>query len=557
MPMKKGTKIGPILKKKGPISNSDTILKRFWEEQEKGARKSKNVDIFPKILKMVKSSQEMVLLYSPKLTYGDLRVELKKRMDAGIRTYGLIKNIDMHKDIIDFGIFRESNKVHSTFILIDPKTNPKGIWLVGELTKELELDFYLELDPDQVKETWAHFTHLFWNASGKELFFGKIRDSSNKTPPQSEVTPTIYNTSRREGFDGIFSEVIEKMIIPSKIATEVEDYLVFPKELAIELKEESKDIIDLIDLNRIEVKASERFPCGYALIGKGTSADQMVFGSDLMFKMNERQAHLFNERCESTKWHFIAEKKIKDIKTGFILENDNWGKYEIRSIENNVLLKLNDAQSGNIENWQKGMPEPKIDQDKIHLAKKITYEWRILPPYLPSGAKKHRLYERWNRFNERLKKETKRTINEINNKSKSKLNRKIIAKKSRWLEWTEELGGLLNKDLAQSNSRRTVEKAVDRLIEIQDKFKNDIESLMDKKKDKKKKEKNELQDLLNISTNTSKLSDQIPNEVLPGIGILYEKKNDAYIVIKFIEEIPEALKVSKKYHAKVVTNGGK
>ena len=328
----KRTKIRPVLKKKGPISNSDTTLKMFWELIEQEPRKSENIDILSKILTMVRSSKEMVLIYSPKLTYGDLRIELKKRGDLGIRAYGLIQNINLHKDLIDFGIFRESNELHSSFILIDPETNPKGIWFVGELTRGLELEFYLELDPDQIKEMWAHFTHLFWNSTGNELFFGKVKNSSNKTPHQREVTPRSYNTSRRGGFDGIFSEVIEKMIIPSEIAFEFEDYLVFPKELAIELREESREIINLIDLNRINVIASDKFPYGYALIGKEKSADKMIFSSDLMFQMTEKQANLFNEHYDTNTWHFIPEKKIKDIKKEIILEGDNWNKHKNRKI---------------------------------------------------------------------------------------------------------------------------------------------------------------------------------------------------------------------------------
>ena len=96
---------------------------------------------------------------------------------------------------------------------------------------------------------------------------------------------------------------------------------------------------------------------------------------------------------------------------------------------------------------------------------------------------------------------------------------------------------------------------VERVIEMRDIFKNDLESLNDNGKDKKKKKKNELEELENNPTKTSKLSDMTPHEVLPSIGVLFEKRNDAYLVIEYTEEIQEALKVSKKYHAKVVANG--
>ena len=76
------------------------------------------------------------------------------------------------------------------------------------------------------------------------------------------------------------------------------------------------------------------------------------------------------------------------------------------------------------------------------------------------------------------------------------------------------------------------------------------------KKGTKRKEKNELEELLSLGEKSGSFDIQIPNDTLPKNGILYEKKNNTYLVIKYIGDIDLAKKGVKRYRASIVAERG-
>jgi hypothetical protein len=187
------------------------------------------------------------------------------------------------------------------------------------------------------------------------------------------------------------------------------------------------------------------------------------------------------------------------------------------------------------------------------------------------------LYQRWNDFEGKFKKQGKECLGEVRRailreNRYSKILAVFIAKSSNWKEWEMELESYLEKDWKKEYDRTNVMAAIEKLEAIRETLKKDVSELNERNKkqdeedelekeieiksgDEKNKERDEedaLEAFYNMPKSKNSLKSAVPEKTLPSIGTLYDDGGRKYLAIKCIRDLEEANKIKNKYQAKVV-----
>ena len=532
----------------GPVDQSELELNNLWMRRRPGKKSNVEDTIVP----LVKKSKEFAILYSPMLTHPELIASLEKLSRKGVRVYAVTSNVKNHKSIFNCGIMREAYDVLSTYVLVDPLTNPQGIWYPGKLTSKWKMDFHVKLSNDQVNELWEHFLHDFWNNDSTELFFGDLRKCPELRDRRPDTPTTMEQICRRDFFI-LSQKEIREMTVPPNKPPEFDHYYSVEK-LVLPMGEESRDVLDEIDIDNIKVRGKGKVVAGQVILDTGK---KMVFAWDLGIFLEKNQEKEVGPTLSESEWLFHPTITIGEINNDIILEEDKWDKPQPRSIGEETTIRMDDILCKELDDWLEERKAPYIPEDG-GLFRRVTYTWNLEPPKLPRGVKEHRLYAAWDKFAKELDKKANRLLADMKkgldhiDGMKVKKTKKITMK-SRIESLSANLEAIRNKDWSNLKSIRDVEKNVDKISETRKEYLTIIEG--DVSKLTKKKESNELEAILKLSKRGEKKL-EIPPRIMPSTGVLYEKGNKSFLVISNIEEIPDARKEADKHRAIIVVKGG-
>lgn len=538
----------------GPIDQSKISLRNIWEKIQINEKDRNEETITDSIINLIKNAEEIIVIYSPKITLPELKIELEKSRKKGIRIYAITANIQNHQNLFECGMMRYKNNIHSTYILVDPKTKPDGKWFPGELTSKTMPPLIITLNENQIREFLEHFSHEFWNNDGQELFFNKIR----KIPPLEDrkpTTPTIMNATSRDDFSYFQGSEIKEMQLPSNKPPEFNHHI-SARKIVTQLNEKTRDMIEEIDHSWTNLYGIKKDTFGYAKLETGDRTDKVVFSWDYAIILDSDQVKEIEKSLPEEEWRFCPEKAINEIKSDIIEENDNWENLVPKSIQEKGKMELEKQQSMTIEDWIKDLPRPKIP-DYGGLFKEVTYSWKLSPPIFPVGAQKHRLYSLWDRFERELQsqidKEIQKMKKAIEQSKKLKIeNIKIITMESKITGLIEEIDKMKSLEWRYMPDTGDVKRGIEKIHELEEQFLIEIEKKVSETK--KEEKSNELHEVLNLGSTKQKEPD-IPPKTLPKIGILFEKGNEIYLQIEYHEEISIAQKKAPIYHAKIVVKG--
>jgi hypothetical protein len=566
------------------IDNGNQILNNFWmlNDSFNGFSGQNPIDLTQELFN---NANETILIYTPYLTSDVLQLCLEKRASDKIRIYILAKELDDHEKLIKWGIMRENKEIDSTFIIIDHKNKKRGIWFPGDLTKRnLSQPYILELNAPQLKDLTHFFEKNFWLATREELFFGIRRKCKALKELPIKKDQSYTSVFLFQDFtDSFQNKEIVELWIDEKTYSKFELYLSESKVIGYRISEIMKKKSDFDQFINKTVKGTvENFPFGYIQ----TSDSVMIFKNDLVLKLNDTQKNKINILSQMWNWEFNRSGKIKDISKPILLFDENWDKVKTISISKDVPMPLDDFDCTDIDEWFKAKTneirlKPKFES-KIFYSRSILQTWKINPPFLPNKAKKHRLYERWERFEKEyqsiLKEITDALNSELEDEDKyKKVKKKFLSKKGFWKDYQNELLSISNAKI--KNNIQLFEKNINRIYELQGDFSKDLLELNENSKESKEKDKdsedNELSEIVDVKSNKDQKSKPkiekfdlsmakeqlmklIPEKELPELGILYEDSKMNYLCIKKISEIEPAKKIIEVYpHTLIVCDKSK
>lgn len=560
------------------VDNSELILKGFWEQKQYDQDSVKYEDAIETIISIVKGTTESIYIYSPNITHPDLRLALEKKRTDGIRIYAITSSIKIHSEnklFSDIGIMREMKNISSTFVISDPKgVNSKGVWFIGNLTSKQEpVPFFLTLNKDQVKETWAYFSHNFWKADGEELYFNKIRETKKLKPAAPEVKEVLPNSFRVSGIESVFgSDQVYEMWLSPNMPQELMVYCSYTEKCVLQLHEDSKEIIGYLEGNDCKICGTKLLPFCFANVGKR----EMVMSSDIGFILTDKQKTNLHTVLQTWEWQYYIERSIQDINNPIVLSESDWTMQEECKVQEVQEIELETVIASSIEEWQNKIPESVIPDSKP-LAKKICYKWILEPPTLPEDAIKHKLYEQWDRFSEKFSAELsdlKKGIDVFSsemgqNKDVSKIvvNQRLSSIEDKRLKIENKIGPTIDTATAHDMAEKFMSIKQDfvglenDIVESQEHEVNELEiqntkKPLSKKKQRKQDKKNRKNELeATQKPDASKnvvLSELVPRRAIPLIGTLYEKGNTSYLTIQSVDQIDEGNIIAKQYHAILV-----
>lgn len=543
-------------------------LKYFWElmQEEKNKKEDNWVQ---KVMEVLELAERFIVIHTPYIVHPNIIRVLEKKKDNGVRIYILVENIDFHKNY-KFGIFRYKKPIRTTYILIDPKTKKKGLWLDSPLSTKDMPSIIVELKSKQVKELLCHFIYEFWK-SKEEVFFGKKSHETQISDPVPEI-PTHLSLTARKLDSSIFEELVEvsDIILPPVTNVSVEQYY-YANKVGIPLSEDFKEVVELIrDDDEKEILASNSVSFGF-ISGKISNQNYRyyIFHEDIVIRLDDDQYNF--DPWYGFNWVFHKSKKLGEIKGPIILFDDDWDKKNFRHIKDVELIELKDELS-DILDWKKIYDNKeqymlnrkeelskKLSQNKL-LARKVIYKIQVVPPCLPKGAKMHRLYRSWEEFEQKIKNGIKNWLETIDKyidsvrtaKIKKKMRTEFI---SRANNFKEKLNKYYQTELTRL-SKPEVEDILEQLINIE----KELFELIDRSYEEiSKKKQTEYEPFIGPDIEKSKRKEsfiglEAPYRTLPRIGKLYEFNNKNYLVIEYIDEIEQAKEESKKYGAKVVVS---
>jgi hypothetical protein len=560
------------------VDNSELILKGFWEQKQHDQVPVEYDDAIKTIISIVEGATESIYIYSPNITHTDLRLALEKKRTDGIRIYAITSSIKIHSEndlFSGIGVMREMKDISSTFVISDPKgSNSQSVWYVGDLTSKQEpVQFFLMLNKDQVKETWAFFSYNFWKADGEELYFNKIRETKKLKPATPEVKEVLPNSFRVSGIESVFgSDQVYEMWLSPNMPQELMVYCSYTEKCVLQLHENSKEIIGYIEGNDCRICGTKLLPFCFVHVGK----KEMVMSSDIGFILTDEQKNNLHTVFQTWEWQYNIERSIQDINNPIVLSESDWTMQEECVVQEVQEIELETVIAPSIEEWQNEMPESVIPDSKL-LAKKICYKWILEPPTLPEDAIKHKLYEQWDRFSEKfsvelsdLKKgiDTFRSdMGENKDVSKIVVNQQLSSIEDKCLKIENNIGSTIDTVTAHDMAEKFMSIKQDFVdlenynIGTQEREVNELEiqnmkkplSKKKQRKQEKKKRKNELE--VAQKPDASKivvLSELVPRRAIPPIGTLYEKGNTSYLTIQFVDQIDEGNIIAKQYHAILV-----
>ena len=173
-------------------------------------------ELISRVCSLISQAKEVICISSFIMEKSKVMDELKKSAQRGVRLYILtaaetqlenssdddITNFNERKEnarelinaLGKWSLIRSGSNLHSKFIIVDPKSNPKGMLLTANLTvRAMTENFELgvELSPDQVNDVFHQFKIAFWSQALREH---TLSHDSSSSLISIEKHPEFVNT---------------------------------------------------------------------------------------------------------------------------------------------------------------------------------------------------------------------------------------------------------------------------------------------------------------------------------------------------------------------------
>jgi len=534
----------------GPIDQSDHELENIWE-RTLSTGEAAGEDPTKECLKVVKNARDIIIISSPKITHAELSLELDKAQSRGVRIYAITDKPELHQKIFQNGIMRAKPGIRSTVLIADPERKPNGIWYSGSLTTTVITPILITLSSMQVKEMWKHFACEFWNSTGQELFFGKLRPvvPLEGTPPDF---PTRMTYTMRHDYSIFNQRSIPMMILPDNKPSGF-DHHIMASKLIIRLDEEGRDLVLDIDHDTTSLHATSGPTIGFSYVDIDSREIAILFDWDYGFILTKDQYNAINKHLAVPEWIYHPIRKIRNISDDILEVGDHWDPTSGKAIQKSGSVELQDQVSPTLDDWLEESPKPQIPEYG-GLYRNVTYQWKLKPPRLPKGAQKHRLYKKWDAFESNIGKQLEKDITMMKQsiaklKKEKMKNRQRITLESSINDIITKLTEYQNVNWRYLEDIAHVQKMMNDIDVVKDQFLTMVNDGVPRKKEKQST--NELEEILSTGRR-GKSKIEIPSKTLPSVGALYEKGTLTFIQIERISDLESAKASSKLYKATIV-----
>lgn len=558
------TSIGPKNLSK-VVDASDRILKGVWVRASKSPEKAHLVDPLDAVVKIVKRASETVVLYSPKMTHAELSVALEDLRRSNVGVYALTPNIEYYQKIFQWGLMREHGGIASTLVLVDPKGNGlRSIWFGGELTSQQgKVPFILELDAVQTRQAWAHFSHLFWTARGKELFLGRQQDALQIRPKPPAVNASLSSVLRGDAIgNSLRGRHLEELWVSRSTSASFSQRPAEIDMLVCEVCEDSRRVLATWRGGRVRGGR----PLGVSMAKAESIA--LVFRDDLGFVLTEGQQRRLREAFPTWEWVYEPEVRIADLRGPVLRPEDNWETAQTSDVRDQAEVPIANVPSRSLPDWKQDLPDPRWPEDSS-LALRVRYTWSLVPPAVPGDAKKDDLYRSWTRFDEVFRERLKRLREGFESYRPEGVGgglRGLLGqRKEDWSKLFSDLESLEKPDWSRSKNRAALLHALDQLDLLESKIADYSKKLVHMRKEDEieavtpvenpPRRDGEKPTTSKEQTTRVDLRDLLPDHPAPSVGSLWQHARSRYLAIQFVEEIDRGMEEAKVYDAKLVWSG--
>ena len=198
----------PILPHGRGWQSSEEMPLSIWETGREGK-------LLHRMIEAIEAARELICMQSFLMEDSELIEALVKAQERGVRVYVLSFVETRIKDTIEEEpdwdrqareayirlleekfkyrfLLRSASYFHAKYLLIDPKTNPKGFLCTNNFTKKAfreNVELAVELHAEQVKELFRVFVYHFWEYAKDEHTAN--RDFADVTPTKRLTPPTL------------------------------------------------------------------------------------------------------------------------------------------------------------------------------------------------------------------------------------------------------------------------------------------------------------------------------------------------------------------------------
>ena len=429
--------IGPFLLESGNAESPPSISDKDRIFQ------SGDHDLTQRILSIISEAEDFICLSSFIIQGSEIFDEINKSCLRGVRVY-ILTSAEVHADdeveeiegtvsdrkeaarklLVDLGgkaLIKTGGSLHSKFILSDPLTKPRGMVFTANLTVRAinqNLELAVELSKKEVAELYRQFLNGFWVVADRTLSLSKDVGNSLKSAKKypdfagQEYTPeeiqwTMGNQCLLKNgvMDAIESakESISLSAWTIDISHPVAKLLIKKSSEGVRVRIFTRPhVLNIGFINEI-IKTGGQVYCHPLLHAKSIVIDDSYgmimtaniskLGLDEGFEtgviLNARQVQVLKNVHEEWKnrvqYFSVSQMKLMEVRRTRLDLSDkltpiNPPKYT--KVVDHGKIYLENLEGYFNQEWDPG----KIQKD--YSAIKITHKATLIPPQLPSGAKK-------------------------------------------------------------------------------------------------------------------------------------------------------------------------
>lgn len=496
------TKIQSISKTK-TLDYSELSINCFWQKRQVNIADSAINNAAQIIHALQTQKDSLICIQTEALTDAKL-IEVIFEASKSNRIYLLLneKNEAIFK-LMSACLIRFDLKNIGSCMLINPNTHDaRGFMFNAQLTEQsfaYTQNVLLDLDNEQIKIFFQHFSYHFWNTAQSEILENeqKVGDSPIDIYPctQNFCEVKFVKDKLKESANAskislpmIKNEALLKLE-ELKNAQIITSFTGNNLDLLKQIKENGSQVFALSGTNPFHL-------IGDWFIPKITiSNDALFYALPLNKEQKEKIDKHFSMLKEAATFEYFNQKSRKDLLDKAFCLAEKTGE-EITIIAHSNIQATNCSANELLPKEDFEKQEPVFNDNGQSLS--ITFDWKNEPYFAPKQAKKHILYKNWEDFGEKVQAfivKTEAKIAEGEKKESSiaaGLKRFFLGKKTTFSNLKSELDE--SKNISFSNlSQAEIKQMVVKLNEMYEKVLGEIGEI--ETEDKKAKIAEEIQTL--------------------------------------------------------------
>lgn len=423
---------------------NETILEDFWIKRETQVKTLVGERIYQMgfgdltvkklILDQIAVTQEAIFLASYLLSDDEIISALKEISERNIRVYILTSNdalldrerkkepdendqkiVNHHKSVLKTlsrtCLVRGSSHLHAKFIISDPLSQPQGILLTANITKEAltrNPELAVVLSGSEILELFEAFRHVFWNGSDQELKEQKWAKISNKpVPPLNDWKQVSSTINQNNNLETKLIELIErstgelfigsyKMSDDTRLYSSLTSYAENKKVTLFTRLHRSNQTVyaKLSKMENITLVASKFLHAKFIINDKGGIVTTANFNPQsfddgfevgISIDINDSTIKIMQNWKSNLEYLHTFESKIKNIKETILLKlAGDTNKFEHISIVESKMdqREINTDTIEEFIDWE----DKEISPPNFNYEKQIEVKYTVHPPVIPIKA---------------------------------------------------------------------------------------------------------------------------------------------------------------------------